>query len=576
MTVSLVTYRHSLAKVRPIVEAVVRSACVEGFTVVDNSGDGPLRAELAAEFPSVGYVPSANRGFGAAHNIAIRRAMESGARFHAIVNPDIDFEPGTLERIEAYLEANPDVGLVMPKTVYPNGEMQYNAKLLPTPLDSFGRRFLPKPWMAKRNARYELRAADHDRAFDCGYLCGCFLVFRLDCLREVGLFDERFFMYPEDIDISRRVYASANWRAVYWPGATVVHAHEKASYHSFRMTRIHVWNMVKYYTKWGWFLDPVRTRINREVARNAVDGTYHAEFLDIDIDLEELSGAIASALGTRYRLKPLGVKCTYPVFRGEAEGVRPVFVKVGTEDEWRRTRNLLQQIGSCGLFPGFLSDDPIRCKGFAVFVMEWRDAASVSPEDMTDAQAKGLVAGCVRLSAALQSARDYTPLADSPLSPERLYGTVLAYARKHPLAGRLLGGLLAIPEGERTYGKRVPVVIHGDFHARNCGFSGDELTSVFDFDKLTEGLACTDLVHAFVWQFSRLGLSADARRRLAEVARDVAAQSPWPREELAIACNVLRLAFAARRIEKHPDSAWVALDILRRDRAIRGFRALLT
>ena len=188
---------------------------------------------------------------------------------------------------------------------------------------------------------------------------------------------------------------------------------------------------------------------------------------------------------------------------------------------------------------------------------------------MTEGQVKGLIAGSVRLSQALKSARDYTPLANSPLSPERLYGVVADYARRHPLAGRLLKDLLTIPASERTYGQRIPVVIHGDFHARNYGFSGDELAAVFDFDKLTEGLACLDLVHALVWQFSRLGLPSSVRRRLAAVARAVAAQSPWPREELVIACNVLRLAFAARRIEKHPHSAWVALDILRRDRKIR-------
>ena len=265
MTVSLVTYRHPLEKIRPIVESVMRSPCVEKFTVIDNSGDGPLRGELAAEYPQVEYLPADNRGFGAAHNLAIRRAMASGAKVHAVVNPDIYFDAGTLERIDAYFAANPDVGLVMPKTVYPNGEMQYNAKLLPTPLDSFGRRFLPKSWTASRNARYELRAADHEKPFDCGYLCGCFLVFRLDCLKEVGLFDERFFMYPEDIDISRRVYASANWRSVYWPGATVVHAHEKASYKSLKMLRVHAWNMFRYYCKWGWVLDAERRRINREV-----------------------------------------------------------------------------------------------------------------------------------------------------------------------------------------------------------------------------------------------------------------------------------------------------------------------
>ncbi len=268
MTVSLVTYRHSLAQVRPVVEAVMRSTCVEKLYVVDNSGDGPLRDELAAEFPSAEYIPLGNPGFGAAHNAAMRRAAAAGSRIHAVVNPDVDFAPGTLETIDAFFAANADVGLVMPKTVNVDGSMQYNCRLLPTPFDLFARRFLPRSWIARRTARYEMRDADHGKPFDCGYLCGCFMVFRLACLEEVGMFDERFFMYPEDIDISRRVYDS-RWRSVYCPSATVVHAHEAASYKNWRMTRIHVWNMVRYFNKWGWFFDGKRRRINRKVEAEA-------------------------------------------------------------------------------------------------------------------------------------------------------------------------------------------------------------------------------------------------------------------------------------------------------------------
>ena len=285
----------------------------------------------------------------------------------------------------------------------------------------------------------------------------------------------------------------------------------------------------------------------------------------------ELSAVIAAALGRRYRLAPLGVKCTYPVFRGEADGTATVFVKVGTKEEWARTASLLGQIGDCGLFSRFLTDAPIEYNGSAVFVMEWRESRIVFPEDMTDRQAEGFVAGCIKLSAALQRVTDFTPIAGSQLAPERLHGVVADYARRHPLAGRLLKGLLDIPAAERTFGSRPLSVVHGDFHAKNFGFAGDELAAVFDFDKLTEGLYCSDLVNALCERFSCFHLSRAARLRLKDVSRRIVARVPWPREELVIACNVIRLQFAARRIRKHPDSAWAALDVVRRDRALRGF-----
>ena len=294
------------------------------------------------------------------------------------------------------------------------------------------------------------------------------------------------------------------------------------------------------------------------------------------IDLEGLSAAIAAVLGRRYRLKPLGVKCTYPVFRGEADGFAPAFVKVGTREEWTRTVNLLREIGDCGFFSRFLTETPIEYNGSAVFVMEWRESRIVLPEDMSDRQAENFAAGCVKLSAALQKAGGalgITPPTD--LAPERLYGNISQYVDRHRVSGRLLKGLLDIPAAERTFGSRPLSVIHGDFHAKNFGFAGEELAAVFDFDKLTEGLACGDLVNSLVERFSCLGLSASARRRLAERTRFVVRCAPWPREEMVISCNVIRLQFAARRIRKHPGSAWVALDVLRRDRRIREFLSCL-
>ena len=248
MTVSLVTYKHSEEVLKPVKESVAAATNVEEFMIVDNSVD--------------------NRGFGKAHNIAIRQAMEKGAKYHCIVNPDIYFDPGTLEAIEKFMDENPDVGLVQPRTLNTDGSYQYNCKLVPTPMDLIGRRFLPKSWkwLQKLNDRFCMKAADYTKVMDVPYLCGCFMVFRLDCLKEVGLFDERFFMYPEDIDISRRIYSS-RWRSVYFPGASVVHAHEAASYKSTKMLKIHVVNMIKYFNKWGWFFDPERRRINREVLR---------------------------------------------------------------------------------------------------------------------------------------------------------------------------------------------------------------------------------------------------------------------------------------------------------------------
>jgi GT2 family glycosyltransferase len=91
------------------------------------------------------------------------------------------------------------------------------------------------------------------------------MLFRTAALRKIGLFDEQFFMYPEDIDITRRM--NAEYRTVFFPGASIVHDHAKESYKSRRFLWIHVKNLIRYFNKWGWIRDPQRSRVNRDTLR---------------------------------------------------------------------------------------------------------------------------------------------------------------------------------------------------------------------------------------------------------------------------------------------------------------------
>lgn len=89
------------------------------------------------------------------------------------------------------------------------------------------------------------------------------MLMRCAALRRVGLFDTRFFMYPEDIDLTRRLHR--HYRTLYWPDIEAVHKHRASSYASFRMLWIHAHNMIRYFNKWGWFFDRERRRMNRRL-----------------------------------------------------------------------------------------------------------------------------------------------------------------------------------------------------------------------------------------------------------------------------------------------------------------------
>jgi len=113
-------------------------------------------------------------GFGKAHNIALRKSIEEDIPYHLVLNPDVYFDEGVLEDLYDFMEKNPDVRLVMPKVLYPNGEIQYVCKLLPTPFDLFGRRFLNfrlfKNYIEKRNENCELRFTGYNKIMEVPYL----------------------------------------------------------------------------------------------------------------------------------------------------------------------------------------------------------------------------------------------------------------------------------------------------------------------------------------------------------------------------------------------------------------------
>ncbi len=197
-----------------------------------------------------------------AHNIAIRKTIQDGVPYHLVLNPDIYFERGVLEELYEYMEENKDIGNIMPKVLYPNGDIQYLCKLLPTPVDLIFRRFIPiKKWLEKRNEKYELRWTGYDKIMNVPYLSGCFMFLRTKVLQDIGIFDERYFMYPEDLDLTRRIYKK--YRNIFYPKVSIIHEHEKASFKNFEMMKIHVWNMIKYFNKWGWIFDKEREMINK-------------------------------------------------------------------------------------------------------------------------------------------------------------------------------------------------------------------------------------------------------------------------------------------------------------------------
>jgi GT2 family glycosyltransferase len=205
---------------------------------------------------------NSNKGFGAGHNVIMRNPDLIG-KYHIVLNPDVYFRIGTLEALYKYMETNIDVGNVMPRILYPNGKLQRLCKLLPTPKDWIIRMFIPIKSIRERiDYNFEMQFADYLEEMCVPYLSGCFMFLRKTVIEDVGVFDERIFMYGEDTDLNRRIYRK--YRTMYYPMVTITHNFEKGSHKNFRLLWIHVKAAIYYLNKWGWLFDKERTLINRK------------------------------------------------------------------------------------------------------------------------------------------------------------------------------------------------------------------------------------------------------------------------------------------------------------------------
>lgn len=264
ISASLVLFHNDPAQYGSAIRCFLQG-CDGILYVVDNSM-APLQHELF-EHPRVRYVHAGeNLGFGKAHNRAF--AMAAGTSdAHLLLNPDIFFEPHVLPELGSFLGENQGAGAVMPRITYPDGSLQRLCKLLPTPVDLIFRRFIPSELIkAKINQRYEMHALAQDRPSRVPTLSGCFLLIRSDLLHRLGGFDERFFMYMEDVDLVRRICDVSD--AVYLPSVQVKHAYAKGSYRSRKLLGYHLRSAILYFNKWGWFIDQDRRERNKKALAN--------------------------------------------------------------------------------------------------------------------------------------------------------------------------------------------------------------------------------------------------------------------------------------------------------------------
>jgi GT2 family glycosyltransferase len=218
---------NSAQTLKPCLDSLL-AAC-EGISaqyfVVDNGSSDGCAELVRNQYPSIKLIANpSNRGFANANNQALKNAAGT-SRYFLLLNPDTRVDPAALRTMIAFMEANRDVGMAGCKVMKPDGSLDWACKrsyITPAVLFYKALGLDTRHPKHPKYGTYHLTYLDEDQVHEVDALVGAFMLVRAECLQEIGLLDESFFMYGEDLEWCYRAKAHG-WKIFYVPTATVVH-----------------------------------------------------------------------------------------------------------------------------------------------------------------------------------------------------------------------------------------------------------------------------------------------------------------------------------------------------------------
>ena len=236
-------------------------ACLEalpadvGYAVVVNDHQPGEPVEQLSVCADAFLTNPDNLGYGRAVNGLVSH-LGSLPPYIGVLNTDLTWPVGAFERLLAWLQQHPEVNLAVPQILDQHGIPQKLCKHNPTVLGLFSRRFLPgwlKPaWLKRYDRWYVMSHQNYQQVFDAPYLSGCCMLIRSEAFCRVGGFDERYFLYLEDADLTRSL--ARDGRCVHLPLADVVHGWGRGNYRSLGLMVVNLISAWRYFRKWGWAL----------------------------------------------------------------------------------------------------------------------------------------------------------------------------------------------------------------------------------------------------------------------------------------------------------------------------------
>jgi GT2 family glycosyltransferase len=249
ITASIVLYNENFDELKKTINCFLKTPIKKKLYLIDNTKYSLFKNKFSKD--EIEYISmSRNVGFGSGHNIILDK-INNISKFHLILNPDVSFEKHVIINLISELKKNKEVTMIAPKVLFPDKKHQYSCRRYPTVFELFARRFtFLKPFLKPVIYKGTYRDKNLDEPFFADYITGCFHLYRTDDFIRLKGFDERYFLYMEDVDICKKIDIIGK-KKLYYPNEEIIHVLKQGSSKDFNLLLRHTSSAIKYFLKWG-------------------------------------------------------------------------------------------------------------------------------------------------------------------------------------------------------------------------------------------------------------------------------------------------------------------------------------
>lgn len=248
ISASIVLYKEDNVELLKTIESFLNTRLTKKLYLIDNTPNKQF--ENVFHQQDIEYIGlGKNIGFGAGHNIILEK-IKNNSKYHLILNPDVTFSSTTIPTLIEELENNKKLAMIAPKVLFPDGKHQYSCRRYPTSTELFARRFQLFSRVFKNKINYGIyQDKDLTKPFIAEYVTGCFQLYKTADFVALKGFDERYFLYMEDVDICRKIDKLGKQK-MYFPLEEITHVLKKGSEKNLQLFFRHVLSIFQYFKKW--------------------------------------------------------------------------------------------------------------------------------------------------------------------------------------------------------------------------------------------------------------------------------------------------------------------------------------